>query len=83
MKYIAFLAVTFFINCLIFKGQSNGLITIDIEREFYNAQGILLSEFVESLEYIVLETDGNSILHPRIVYSTDNYLVCINVAMLL
>jgi len=77
MKYLKFFVV-FSLSCFYCNAQNSNLITVDVEQAFDNKKEVLLSEFVESLEYIVLETNEYQILNGANFHSTDNYLVYIS-----
>ena len=58
-------------------GEDNrDVITIDIEKAFYKAQEMLLSDFVEHIEYVALDSE-KPINKGLKVYSSGGYLVCI------
>ena len=71
-KYLAIVLIFVLLNCNEKVDNSN---TIDIEQAFHKAQEIVLSDFVEHLEYIVLESE-QPIDRNLIVYSSANYLIC-------
>jgi len=74
MKYFITILTFLFLNC---KGKTeySDTITVDIEQAFNKVQEILLSDFVEHIDYVVLESE-NPINRYLEVYSTGNYLVC-------
>lgn len=76
-KHFVIIVIVCFINCIFSKGQSKNLITVDIEKAFNNVKEIMLSDFVESIEYIVLETEGHPIETQLKVYSNAKQLACI------
>ena len=50
---------------------------IDLEFAYSSRSQLMLSEFVEHLEYVVLETKGNPIDRDLKVYTSEKYLICI------
>jgi len=57
---------------------ADGIITIDIEKAFYKNTDIFLSDFVEEIEYIPLETLRESVIGGYLrVFATDEYIVAI------
>ena len=78
MKYIF---LTFFSLLIIFEGKSDDLRTVDLVQAFDNVQEIFLSDFVESIEYIVLESHGAIRVHNSYItktYSNDNFFISID-----
>lgn len=81
MKYLnfSFVLIFFFLsNC---KGNHSDMVTVDVVQAFNEAQDLLLSDFVEHLEYVVLESE-NPIDRGLKVYSSDNHIICITVAQI-
>ena len=76
MKYVKMFSIVLIFILLSFRGEINYLQTIDIEDAFNKAQEIVLNDFVESLEYIVLKSEKPVGGNLR-VYSSGNNLICI------
>lgn len=73
LKSFVVIVAFFLLSC---KGETDSSFTIDIEHAFNQTQEILLSDFIEHLDYVVLASE-NPVGHNLKVYSSGNYLICI------
>ena len=81
MKYLIFLVIIVFLcltNCNKRNDCTRCLDVINLENAFDNAKEIFLSDFVEDIEYVILEPE-KPIDKNLTVYSNDAYLICIAV----
>jgi len=72
MKNLTIVFIFVLLSC---NEKISTICTIDIEQGFYKAQEILISDFAEHLEYVVLESK-KPIDRNLKVYSSGDYLIC-------
>jgi hypothetical protein len=65
-----------FLLCLSFSIRAQ-VPDIDMERAFNQKSQLLLSDFIERIEYVILETKGHPTGGGLKVYTSGSYLVCI------
>ena len=78
MKNIFPFLICLIIGCSSPPQNDDSLLTIDIEKAFNNAGDILLSDFLEEIEYIPLETLRECVTGEYLrVFATDDYIIAI------
>ena len=80
MKYFIFIFLPL-LFCL--ERKHDDCIVVNLEFAFDNAKELLLSDFVENIEYVVLKKEGDPIdITQMNVYAVDNYLICFSQSMI-